>query len=73
MVLTKHAIERFQSRVTNEVPEIICLFIQQDLQNSTLLYRLNDIEKRRCNDITYVIDCSNPKRLKVVTLYINLD
>ena len=73
MTFTKHVIERFQQRITCESPEAVRFFIQNDIKKSTLIYRKNRIEKRRYNDIIYIVDCQNPTQPKVVTLYIQIN
>lgn len=73
MVFTKHVIERFQERITSEAPEVVRCFIKSDIEQSTLLYRKDNIEKRRFNDITYVVNCENPNKLRVITLYIKIN
>lgn len=70
MTITKHVIKRFQERITYESPEVICSFIKSDVYNSTLLYRINNIEKRVINGIVYVLDFSREFNPKVVTLYL---
>lgn len=69
MTFTKHVIERFQERITFEAPEVVRIFIQNDIENSVVLYRKNHIEKRLCKDIVYIVDCTYPAKPKVVTLY----
>jgi hypothetical protein len=71
MYITKHAIQRFRERITSENPEVVRFFIEQDVQNSELLYKVNNnIEKRISNGIVYVLDCKNQSNPKVVTLYL---
>ena len=69
MTFTKHVINRFKERITYETLDAVKFFIQNDINNSVLLYRKGHIEKRLCNDIVYIIDCSNQAVPKVVTLY----
>lgn len=71
MIVTKHVIERFQERITFESPKVIRSFIESDLRNSTLLYRVNNIEKRSINGITYVLESSRNSDPTVVTLYLS--
>ena len=70
MTITKHVIERFQERITSEHKEVVRFFIQEDIQRSTQLYRLNNIEKRECNGVIYVLDCTNESNPTVLTLYL---
>ncbi|MGG3006681.1 hypothetical protein [Geobacillus stearothermophilus] len=70
MIITKHAIQRFKERITSESPEVIRIFIEADVKSSTILYRLNNIEKRICNGVIYVLDCTNETTPKVITLYL---
>lgn len=70
MTLTNHVIKRFQERVTSETQEVVRFFIEEDLRNSTHLYRLNNIEKRECNGVVYVLDCSIESNPTVITLYL---
>ena len=70
MTITKHAIERFKERITWEDNALVSNFIKQDIENSELLYRINDTEKRLVNGIVYVVNCKNSERPVVVTLYL---
>lgn len=70
MTITKHAIERFQERITWESREVVRLFIMEDIKKSTLLYRVNNEEKRECNGVIYVLDCTNEASPTVITLYL---
>src|SRR5690625_637508 len=70
MTITKHAIERFKERITWEDNELVKNFIKHDIENSELLYRINDTEKRLVNGIVYVVNCQNSERPVVITLYL---
>lgn len=70
MIITEHAVNRFKERVTVASYDIICNFIENDVQNSSLLYSFNGIEKRMCNGIIYVIDPNDKLHPVVITLYL---
>jgi hypothetical protein len=70
MTITKHAINRFQERITYEAPDVVTSFIEADIETSTHLYRLNNIEKRVCNGVIYVLDFTKESNPIVVTLYL---
>ncbi|QIZ05631.1 hypothetical protein HFZ78_01800 [Priestia megaterium] len=70
MTVTKHVIQRFQERITDEPPEVVQHFIESDLKHSTHLYRLNHIEKRISNGVIYVLDCTKETNPVVLTLYL---
>lgn len=70
MTITKHAIQRFQERISFESPDVIRFFILEDIRNSTPLYRVNGKEKRICNEIIYILDYTNEKNPIVLTLYL---
>lgn len=70
MTITRHVIKRFQERITSESSEVVRLFIESDIKKSTLLYRLNNFEKRIYKDIIYVLDYTKGKNPTVVTLYL---
>lgn len=71
MIITKHAIKRFKERVTSASYESICTFIQEDINNSELLYSINGIEKRIYNGIIYIVDPSAKRQPVVVSLYLH--
>jgi hypothetical protein len=71
MYITKHAIQRFRERITFEKSEVIRLFIEQDVKNSHLLYKVNNIEKRIRNGIVYVLEWKDQSNPTVVTLYLS--
>jgi|GEM_PF-2753388 len=68
MLITKHALQRFRERITDAPFDFIKQFISQELLNSELLYRVNNIEKRYVNGMVYVLDKQNGVS-KVITLY----
>lgn len=70
MTITNHVIKRFQERITYESPEVIRSFIESDLKYSKQLYRLNNIEKRKRNDIIYVVNYTQKSNPIVITLYL---
>jgi hypothetical protein len=70
MTITKHAIERFQERITYESPATVRFFIKSDIQKSTPLYRINHIEKRIINGVIYVLDVTKESHPIVMTLYL---
>lgn len=68
MHITKHAIKRYQERVTPASYDVIYNFIRVDIDSSVLLYSINGIEKWKSKDIVYVVDSSKNKA--VLTLYL---
>ncbi|MGM0852399.1 MAG: hypothetical protein ACQEWI_07290 [Bacillota bacterium] len=51
MTITKHVIDRFQERITSEIQEVVRFFIQEEIQKSTQLYRLNKKEGMQWSDL----------------------
>ncbi|MGG4156893.1 hypothetical protein [Bacillus muralis] len=64
MIISNHAIKRFQERVTEGTFEFIKSFIQRELTQSVLLYSLNGVEKHYVRGIVYIVE-----KQTVITLY----
>lgn len=71
MIITHHAIQRFQERVTSAPRGAVETFIEQDLIMGDFLYSLNGVEKWRKDEVTYVVERKNGEEAKVLTLYLH--
>lgn len=71
MRISRHAVERYQERITPASYEFTTNFIKEEVKKSELLYSVNGVEKRTCSGIVYIIDRTNQPT--VVTLYLELD
>ncbi|ANU21996.1 hypothetical protein [Planococcus donghaensis] len=70
MSITNHAIQRFQERVTEESESFIRSYICSAVKASTLLYRINGIEKWEFEGIVFIIDSKSGNTPVVRTVYL---
>ncbi|NIK80540.1 hypothetical protein FHS15_005730 [Paenibacillus castaneae] len=71
MIITHHAIQRFQERITSAPRDAVETFIAQDIKHGDFLYSYNGVEKWRKDEVTYVVERQNGAEPKVLTLYLH--